>query len=473
VRSVKSASYKLFSILVVAGWAGGCGHADGSAGTGAGGSTAGSGPTETGGTGGRGSATGGRGGGTEGGSGTAGTGGGAGTGGSSSGGSTGGSGGSTGGSGGSTGGSGTGATDAASAETPENPPPVSGAFPGEVKPTAGPLGKGNPMSQGLDRHDALICGEWQKTHPVGDTIYLLREGKVTWSYSLNSKGGNEFGDCTLTSYGTVFYPLKDSGAFEMKVDETKGRGSAADIVWQYKQDGGSEVHSVQPIGKDQVMVMQNSNPSKLMIIDKTKAAVCTSSNPGGCIVQTFNPTSGGNVHGMFRHVRRLANGNFLVPYTGGDHKDKGAVVEYKPMPAPSNAWTEVWRYNSGGSPWAAVRLGNGNTLVSGNGGGWVREVDHASPPNVVWEIKKEDFPAPMYLAQGAVRLTNGNTLIANWCGPLGTGQWATSVQYFEVTRDKKFVWQLKQWTNPNLGPGSSFQPLDEPGIPENPGELVR
>jgi hypothetical protein len=47
------------------------------------------------------------------------------------------------------------------------------------------------------------------------------------------------------------------------------------------------------------------------------------------------------------------------------------------------------------------------------------------------------------------------------------------VQYFEVTPDKKFVWQLKQWNNPNLGPGSSIQALDEPGVPENPGELQR
>jgi hypothetical protein len=358
------------------------------------------------------------------------------------------------------------------------PPSVSGPFgsgAGEVPPTAPPLGKGNPTSTGLDRHDALYCGEWQKTTSPGDTIYLVRGGKVTWSYSLNTKGGDEFGDCTLTSYGTVFYPLKDSGAFEMKVDEAKGKGSAADVVWQFKQDGGdAEVHSVQPIGRDRVMVMQNSNPARLLIIDKTKAKVCSTANPNGCIVQQFAPTSGGKTHGMFRHVRVLANGNFLVPYTGGDHKDKGAVVEYKPMPPPSSEWVEVWRYNSGGSPWAAVRLKNGNTLVSGNGGGWVREVDHNSPPAVVWEVKKEEFPAPMYTLQGAVRLANGNTLVSNWCGPVkNTADWAKQVQYFEITPDKKFVWQVNEWGNPNLGPGSSIQPLDEAGVPENPGELAR
>ena len=42
-----------------------------------------------------------------------------------------------------------------------------------------------------------------------------------------------------------------------------------------------------------------------------------------------------------------------------------------------------------------------------------------------------------------------------------------------MTPDKKFVWQVKQWNNPNLGPGSSIQALDELGVPENPGELQR
>ena len=382
-----------------------------------------------------------------------------GTGGSTS--STGGSGGmtATGGSTGSTGGS-AGTTGGAGGNGENG---TGGAAGGGMVVTGEPLGSGNPMSTGLDRHDALYCGEWQKTTKPGDTIYLIKGGKVVWSYSLNSSGGNEYGDCTLTSYGTVFYPLKNSGAFEMKVDLTKGKGDTGDLVWQYKQDGGSEVHSVQPIGKDKVMVMQNGTPAKLMIIDKTKAKICSSGMP--CIEKTFNPDSGGTVHGMFRHVRYLANGNLLVPYTGGNTPSKGHVKEY------TQDWKVVWDYDSGGSPWAAVRLHNGNTLVSGNGGGWVREV---SPDlKVVWEVTKADFPATMYLAQGAQRLKNGNTLISNWCGPAGTGEWPNTVQYFEVTPDKKFVWQVKSWTNPNLGPGSSIQALDEAGTPENPGELQR
>jgi hypothetical protein len=332
---------------------------------------------------------------------------------------------------------------------------------GAPPPTAGTLGSGNPTSTGLDRHDALYCGEWQKTTKPGDTIYLVKGGKVVWSYSLNTSGGNEFGDCTLTSYGTVFYPLKNSGAFEIKVDLAKGKATSDDIVWSYKQDAGTEVHSVQPIGKNKALVMQNGNPAKLMLINKDLAKVCTSGAP--CVEKTWNPDSGGKVHGMFRHVRMLANGNLLVPHMGGG--SSGHVKEY------TQDWKVVWDYNPGGQPWAAVRLHNGNTLVSGNMAGWVREV---SPDlKVVWEVTRADFPSQMYLAQGAHRLKNGNTLISNWCGPAATGQWPSTVQYFEVTPDKKFVWQVKQWDNPNLGPGSSIQALDDPGVPENPGDLQR
>jgi len=335
-------------------------------------------------------------------------------------------------------------------------------MPGTLAP---PLGAGNPASTGLDRHDALYCGEWQKTTKPGDTIYLVKGGKVVWSYSLTTSGGNEFGDCTMMSNGHVLFDLKGTGAQEIIPDLTTGKGGA--FPWKYNEDTGTEVHSVQPIGLDKVLVMQNGTPAKLMLINKKTAAVCTSKDP--CVEREWHPDSAGATHGMFRHVRMLGNGNLLVPYTGGG---TGLVVEYQPEATGSN-WKPVWQYASAGSPWAAVRLPNGNTLISGNGGGWVREVDHAMPPKVVWELNKTDFPAPMFLAQMAQRLSNGNTIIANWCGPAAVNTWADQVQYFEVTPDKKFVWQLKEWGNPNLGPGSCMQPLDEPGTPENPGEQIR
>jgi hypothetical protein len=38
----------------------------------------------------------------------------------------------------------------------------------------------------------------------------------------------------------------------------------------------------------------------------------------------------------------------------------------------------------------------------------------------------------------------------------------------EVTRAKKVVWVLQDWTD--FGPASAVQILDDPGIPEHPGD---
>jgi hypothetical protein len=71
-----------------------------------------------------------------------------------------------------------------------------------------------------------------------------------------------------------------------------------------------------------------------------------------------------------------------------------------------------------------VRLKSGNTPISGNQHGYIREVNRQG--ETVWEI--------------------------------------------EVTPDKKVVWALRDWTT--LGPASSTQLLDQSGAAEK-GELHR
>ena len=134
----------------------------------------------------------------------------------------------------------------------------------------------------------------------------------------------------------------------------------------------------------------------------------------------------------------------------------------------------VWEYTDAPSAWAAVRLHNGNTLISGNSRKYVKEVN--PDKQVVWELNDGDLPGiSFYTIQEAMRLSNGNTIVNNWCGggPPKERWAAECVQVVEVTPDKKVVWKVQQWSNPNLGPGSSTQLLDEPGTPENPGELQR
>lgn len=59
-------------------------------------------------------------------------------------------------------------------------------------------------------------------------------------------------------------------------------------------------------------------------------------------------------------------------------------------------------------------------------------------------------------------------VICNWCaGNNRTQEWAGTVQVFEVTPNKKVVWSLSSWNDPDLGPSTSVQLLDEPGAPED------
>jgi len=292
--------------------------------------------------------------------------------------------------------------------------------------------------KGLAQHPFLYCGEWQERGRIGQTMFLVRSGKVVWSYSIPAR--EEFGDCTLLSNGNIVFSRR-LGASEVTPDKK--------IVWNYDAPPGTEIHTAYPIGNARVLIMQNGNPAKLLILKKTGNQL-----ERELVLSTRNPEG---VHGQFRHVRMTRGGTFLVA-----HMDLGKVVEY------SAEGKEIWSVPAP-SAWAAVRLKNGNTLISGNQHGYVREVNPQG--ETVWEINRGDLPGiPLYTVQEVQRLANGNTLVNNWAGSLPLERWPEVVQLVEVTPDKKVVWALRDWTT--LGPASSTQLLDEPGVPEN-GDLER
>jgi hypothetical protein len=290
---------------------------------------------------------------------------------------------------------------------------------------------------GLAQHPFLYCGEWQNRSVDNQTIYLVRDGRVVWSYT-NSLHG-ELGDCTRLSNGNIVFS-RQYGASEVTPDKK--------IVWNYDAPSGTEIHTAYPMGRKRVLIMQNGSPAQLLVLRKRDNHV---------LVRIVLPTRTPSTHGQFRHVRPTGRGTFLVA-----HLDLGKVVEYTKKGQP------IWSVDAP-SAWAAVRLKNGNTLISGNQHGYVREVNSAG--QIVWEINKDDFPGmPLYTVQEVSRLSNGDTLINNWAGSLPLKEWPGTVQLLEVTPDKKVVWALSDWTD--LGPASSTQLLDEPGVPEN-GDLQR
>jgi hypothetical protein len=306
---------------------------------------------------------------------------------------------------------------------------------------------------GLAQHPFLYTGEWDHRN-TNQTIFLVRDGKVVWTYSIpiNDADGTleELGDATMLSNGNVVFCRK-VGASEVTPDKK--------IIWNLDASKGTEIHSVQPVGLDRVLVTQNSHPPKLMLIN-TK----TGATEKELTLPDLYPEK--SPHLQFRRVHLTRDGTYLAA-----HLIDGKVSEY------DADGKEIWSFATPIGPWDAVRLKNGNTLISCYNvktNSTVLEVNKQG--EVVWQFSQTNAPEyKTFIFQEVSRLANGDTVICNWCpNDLKDPKfWPGSVQVLEVSPEKKVVWALSQWNNPDLGPASSIQLLDEPGTPEIPGDLQR
>ncbi len=295
--------------------------------------------------------------------------------------------------------------------------------------------------KGLAEHPFLYTGEWD-TRRNDQIMSLVRDGKVVWSYSipLNDPNGvlEELGDATLLSNGNIAFCRKIG--FSVITPDKK-------ILWSIEAPKGTEMHSIQPLGTDRVMVVQNGNPAKAMTIN-----ILTGKVEKEVILPTGKPDT---PHMQFRRVRLTKAGTYLA-----GHLDMNKVSEY------DDTGKEIWTVKAN-QPWSVVRLDNGNTLIGCSQDG-VREVNPKG--ETVWDFTQKDCPdIKLFTIQEVSRLANGNTVLCNWCPYLvkSSKDWPNSVQVLEVTPDRKVVWALRSWTGAaDLGPASSIQLLDQPGIPE-------
>lgn len=294
---------------------------------------------------------------------------------------------------------------------------------------------------GVMAHPFLYAGEWD-TRKADQSMFIVKEGKIVWQYSIplhkpSDNGIQEFDDVTMLSNGNILFS-RMSGAGIVSPDKK--------LVWEYPAPKGTEVHSAQSLGKDRVLIMRNGNPAQAMIINTATNTVEK---------EIPIPTTVTSTHGQFRHIRMTPSNTILVPHMG-----ENKVVEYDLD--GKVLWTVAAQ-----SPWSALRLKNGNTLISSNKN-FVREVNPKG--ETVWELTQADVPDyKLSNTQTAYRLANGDTVISNWCaGIKNDKEWAGTVQFIEVTPEKKVVWALRSWSDPvDLGPSTSIQFLDEPGNPED------
>jgi hypothetical protein len=285
---------------------------------------------------------------------------------------------------------------------------------------------------GLAQHPMLYVGE------NCNTMFLVKDGRVIWTYATGPRP--EFDDIWMLSNGNILFSRMEYIA-EITPDKK--------VVWRYdchvpKDAAHTEIHACQPIGMDKVMFVENGLPPRLKVINiKTGAVEVDHELP-------FDAARG--VHGQFRRARVTAQGTYLISFLG-----LGRVVEY------DTNFKEVWKYEIP-SPWAALRLKNGNTLITDEKDSLTREVNPKG--ETVWEFNcLKDLPAEFQFTsapQSCTRLANGNTIFTSR-GKAGVGP-----QLIEVTPNKKIVWVLHDWKH--IGDGTAVQILDDPGVPENPGE---
>jgi hypothetical protein len=314
------------------------------------------------------------------------------------------------------------------------------------------------VGHGISQHDFLIAGEEDRRRPT-IRLYLVETGKLVWTYQMQriTTNGteNSFSDIHRLSNGDILFAYQSGWR---KIDKD------GKIIFDYVCPGCSlgtsnmwtECHSAQPIGDDKVLFAQNGLPMLKVILYNIKTGKVEMEHE----VRTKYSNRPNYLHSQTRRVRLTRAGTYLIA-----HLDIGRVIEY------DKEWNEIWSYDAP-AVWDAVRLTNGNTLISGNMRNYVREIDPKGA--TVWEVSTNNFPELKFkFLHEASRLANGNTVFCNWVRRVGSSPAGDrTVQVVEVNPKKELVWTLSQWRDPDLGPASCVQLLDDTGRDENQ-ELMR
>jgi len=258
-----------------------------------------------------------------------------------------------------------------------------------------------------------------------DRIALLNErGEVVWEYSLPHPQ-----DVWMLTNGNILTTYYQ-GVREI----TRNK----EIVWEYKTKNPNEIPNCQPLPDGNVLIG---------IVGECRLIEV---NRNGKIVHEIKlQTTEKNPHAQFRMCRKTPEGTYLVPFTA-----EGAVREYNAQGAV------IHEFPCESTPVAALRLPNGNTLISA--GQAITEYD--STDNIVWRMNADWMPdIQLGTLAGLQRLPNGNTIVCNWNTHDTPNQ--TGAHIFEVTPDKRILWQV---TGNHIGQVAhcqiltpDFHPLDQ------------
>ncbi len=258
----------------------------------------------------------------------------------------------------------------------------------------------------------------------GRVLILDADGKIEWETP-----------CGYTSHDISALPsgnlLLNTGPHTV-VEMTPKK----EIVWQWDGKpkapyaGNVEIHGFQRLKNGNTMIAETGN---LRIIEVDKSGSIVKEVP--LTVDHESP------HRDTRLVRKLDNGHYLVAHEGDgklrEYDEKGTVVwTYK---IDLNGQPETPNHDGHGiNVFGAVRLKNGNTLIAGGNNNRVFEVTPEG--KTVWSIERDELPGIHLCWITTLQvLPNGDIVFGNThAGP-------NNPQLVEVTRDKKVVWTFKNF----------------------------
>ena len=280
------------------------------------------------------------------------------------------------------------------------------------------------VDESLGRHDFFYAGQSKQMR-----MFIVKDGHVAWSY-WNKEWRGEISDAILMTDGHILM-AHQYGIAEVTQDNQ--------VIWHYDAPEGTEIHTIQPIGRTHVVYVQNGHPAKAVVMEI----------PTKRIVREFelHVSEKGSVHGQFRNARLTSRGTLLVANMG-----LGMVNEYTCDGKEVDRWTGLL-------PWSAQELPKGNLLITGRKG-LIQEITRMG--ETVWQTNTTEYGVTQ--PQKTVRLKDGHHLINNWYNewnktPMDTAN--APVQAVEIDKDGKVVWQLRSWVSPDLGPSTTIQPLSE------------
>ena len=248
------------------------------------------------------------------------------------------------------------------------------------------------------RHSYLVMG--------GKTAIIGEDGAARWEY----RGGTRDG-----------FVLPNGNAVLAWSDRVEEVTPAKQVVFSYTRNpDNSEIGTVQRLYNGNTLVTELGKRPRLLEVD----------GHGAIVHETPLQPETENAHMQTRMARQLKNGNYLVP-----HLLAFAVKEYTPdgkvVATLRTDLAELGGRPAENWPFTAIRLDNGNTLVSLTHGNKVAEFTPSGA--IAWKVTNDDVGGIFKDPCGSQRLANGNTVVGSHAANQG-------VSMVEVNHDRKIVW---------------------------------